>query len=124
LQLEIELRESHKPNFQEKLVSSGGLDIQSSKKKSIAKGKGKKTTPLKIVEVQDDLTMVDYEITTSKWDFADLHEGSKRRHSSRCLDLSLESHRPSSFQLDLSLVPSRRTLGFHWPKCCRPPSFQ
>ncbi len=52
------LRESHELGFQEKLVSSGGLDIQASKKRFAAKGKGKKTTPLETIE---DVTMVDYE---------------------------------------------------------------
>jgi len=45
------LKESHELGFQEKLASSGGLDIQASKKIFAAKGKGKKTTPLKTIEV-------------------------------------------------------------------------
>jgi hypothetical protein len=52
LQLEIELKESHKPSFQEKLAGSGGSNIQSNKNKSITKGKGKKTTPLEILKFQ------------------------------------------------------------------------
>jgi hypothetical protein len=44
-------RESCEPSFQEKIVSSGGLDIQVSKKKYVVKRMGKKTTPLEIIEV-------------------------------------------------------------------------
>jgi hypothetical protein len=44
-------RKSCEPRFQEKNVSSRGLDIQVSKKKYVAKRKGKKTTPLEIIEV-------------------------------------------------------------------------
>jgi hypothetical protein len=44
-------RESHEPSFQEKFASSRGSYIRVSKNKSITKGKGKKTIPLKIIEV-------------------------------------------------------------------------
>jgi hypothetical protein len=47
------------------------------------------------VELSKDVTMVDNEVTTSKKDFNDLLEGIEKRNSSRHLDLSLESHRPS-----------------------------
>jgi hypothetical protein len=50
------------------------------------KGKGKKTTPQDIVEVVEDVTMVDYEVTTSI--VFDLHESFERRHSSHWLELS------------------------------------
>jgi hypothetical protein len=39
------LKKSHELNFQQKLASSWGFDAQTNKKKSIAKGKGKKTIP-------------------------------------------------------------------------------
>jgi hypothetical protein len=45
------LRESREPSFQEKIANSKGLNIQVSKKKSVAKGKGKKTIPLEIIKV-------------------------------------------------------------------------
>jgi hypothetical protein len=56
--------------------------------------------------------MVDYEVTPSKRDFDDLFEGIDKRHFSKHLDFSLESHRPSSFHLDLSFGGLRKTLGF------------
>jgi len=55
------LKENHELGFQEKLASFGGLDIQASKKRFTAKGKGKKTTPLETIKVLEDVTMVDYE---------------------------------------------------------------
>ncbi len=67
---EVMLKKNHEPGFQEKLASFEGSNIQANKKKSVVKGKGKKTTPLEIVEVPKDVTMVDYEVTTLKWDFA------------------------------------------------------
>ncbi len=42
------------------------------------KRKGKKISPQDITQVTKDVTMVDYEVTTSKWDFVDFHESSKR----------------------------------------------
>jgi hypothetical protein len=48
------------------------------------------------------MTMVDYEITTSKRDFDDLFERIDKRHSNGHLDLSLESCRPSLSRLDFS----------------------
>jgi hypothetical protein len=66
LPFETTLRENHEPNFQEKLTSSRGSNIQASKKKFVAKRKGKNRTPLKIIEVPNDVTMVDYEVTTSE----------------------------------------------------------
>jgi hypothetical protein len=68
------------------------LNVQTSKKKFVAKGKGKKTIPQEIMELPRDMTMVDYEVMTSKKDFDNLLEGTNRKHSSRCLDLSLKSH--------------------------------
>jgi hypothetical protein len=73
------------------------LDVQVRQKKYTTKGNGKKTIPQEIMELPEDVTMVDYEAMTSKRDFDDLLEGIKRRCYSRCLDMSLESHRPSLF---------------------------
>ncbi len=53
-------KDSHEPRFQEKLINYGGLNIQASKNKFGAKGKGKKTTSQNIVEVTQDVTMLDY----------------------------------------------------------------
>ncbi len=55
------LRESHELNFQKNIATSGGLDIQATKKRLVAKGKGKKTTPLETIKVLEDVTRVDYE---------------------------------------------------------------
>jgi hypothetical protein len=44
-------RESHEPSLQEKIASFRGSYIWVSKNKSITKRKGKKTIPLKIIEV-------------------------------------------------------------------------
>ncbi len=115
---EVLFKESHGFGFQKKLVNFGGSCIQASQKKSITKGKGEKITPLDIVEVLKFVTMVDYEVITSKQDFVELHDGSKRRWFNRRLDLSFESHHPSSSQLNLSLVPSGRTSRFHSPQSC------
>jgi len=57
-----------------KLVSSGGSDIQASKNKSVAKGKGKKTIPQEIMELPEDVIVVNYEVTTSKMNFDDMFE--------------------------------------------------
>jgi hypothetical protein len=84
-------RKNHELDFQEKLASSGGLNIQASKKKIVAKGKGKKTTPLEIIVVLKDVTMVDHEITTSKWDFVEVHDGYEKRRSNKHLDLLFDS---------------------------------
>jgi len=84
------------------------LNVQASKKKSIAKGKGKKTIPQKIVELPRDVTMVDYEATTSKRDLDGLLEGIENKCSSRCLDLSPKSRRPSSSRPYLSFGNSGR----------------
>jgi hypothetical protein len=67
--------------------------------------------------------MVDYEVTTSKQDFVEVHEGFERRRSNKCLDLLLDSCQPSSFCLELSLGPSSRILGFHSPQSCQLPPF-
>lgn len=120
--LKLSLKKAISPASKKSLLVRGVQIFSQKKRNLLQKGRGKKTTPLKIVEVPDDVTMVDYEVTTSKWDFVDLHEGFERRHSSKRLDLLLESCQPSSSQLDLFLVPSRRTLGFHLPKSYRPPS--
>jgi hypothetical protein len=48
---EVMFKESRELSFQEKFASFGALNIQVSKKKSVAKGKGKKTNPLEIIEV-------------------------------------------------------------------------
>jgi len=84
-------RENHEFDFQEKLASFGGSYIQASKKKFATKGKGEKKTPLEIVEVPKDVTMVDYEVINSNRDFVEVHEGFERRRSNKCLDLSLDS---------------------------------
>jgi len=84
----VAFKESHEPSFQEKLVSSRGSNVQMNKNKSTTKGKGKKTIPQEIVELLENVTMVDYEVMTSKKDFNDLLEGTNKRHFSRCLDLS------------------------------------
>jgi len=70
----------------------GGSNVQISKKKSIVKGKGGKKKIQKVMEFQEDMTMVDYEVTTSKKDFNDLLQETDKRHSSRCLNLSPKSH--------------------------------
>jgi hypothetical protein len=44
-------KESCEPIFSENIASSRGSNIQVNKKKIVAKGKGKKTTPLEIIEV-------------------------------------------------------------------------
>jgi len=64
------------------------------------------------VELQEDVTMVNYEVTTSKKDFDELLEQINKRRSNRCFDLSLENHRPFSSQLNFSFGGSRKTLGF------------
>jgi hypothetical protein len=46
LPFEVVLKENDEPNFQDKLASFGGSNIEASKKKFAAKGKGKKITPL------------------------------------------------------------------------------
>jgi hypothetical protein len=43
------------------------------------------------MELPDDVTMVDYEVTTSKKDFDDMLEGTNMRRSNRCLDPSPKS---------------------------------
>ncbi len=68
------------------------------------------------MELLEDMTMVDYEVTTLKRDFNDQLEGIKRRHFRRCLDLSPKSHRPSSYWFDFSFGSSRKTLGFDSPR--------
>jgi hypothetical protein len=72
------------------------------------------------MELPEDMTMVDYEVTTSKKDFDDLLEGIDKRHSSKRLDLSPESHGPSSYQLNFYLRGSRRTSSFNLPRGRRP----
>ncbi len=67
----------------------------SSKKKYVAKGK--KTIPQEIVELLKDMTMVDYQVTTSNKDFNDLFERTDMRHFSRCLDLLPKSCCPYLF---------------------------
>jgi hypothetical protein len=86
------LRESHELGFQYKLANFGGLNIQANKKNFATKRKGKKTTPLEIIKVPEDVTMVDYEVTTSKQDFAKVHDGFERKQSSKHLDLLLDIH--------------------------------
>jgi hypothetical protein len=44
------------------------------------------------MELPDDVTMVDYEVMTSKKDFDYLLEGTNMKHSSRCLDSLPKSH--------------------------------
>jgi hypothetical protein len=90
------------------------LDVQVRKKKC-CKGEGKKIILQEVVELPEDIAMVNYEVTTSKKDFDDLLEGTQKRCSSRCLDLSPESHRPSSFWLDFSFGGSRKTSSFDSP---------
>jgi len=70
------------------------------------------------VELPKDIAMVDYEVMTSKKDFDDLLERIKRRCSSRHLDLSPESHCPSSFRPNFSFGGSRRALDFDSPRDC------
>jgi len=65
------LTKNHEFSFQEKFASFGGSNVQVSKKKFVVKGKGKKTNFQKIMKFQEDMTMVDYEVTTSKRDFND-----------------------------------------------------
>jgi hypothetical protein len=54
------LKKNHEFSFQKKLVSFRGSNIQASQKKFATKGKGEKITPLEIIEVLEDVTMVDY----------------------------------------------------------------
>jgi hypothetical protein len=103
------------------------------------KGEGEKDNSSRNRELLEDMTIVDYEVMTSKRDFNDMLEGTIRRHSHRHLDLSPKSHQPSSSWLsfsfgalgrtssfdslrgrqplssrqDLSLVQTKRPLGFH-----------
>jgi hypothetical protein len=105
-------RKSHEPNFEEKFASSKGSDVQASKKKFATKGKGKKIIPQEILELPKSVTMVNYEVMTSKRDFDDLFEGINKRCSSRRFDLSLESRQQSSFQLDFSFEGLGRLLAF------------
>jgi hypothetical protein len=91
------------------------------------------------MELPEDVTMVDYEVTTSKKDFNDLLEGIKKRCFSKHLDLSpkrccpslfwfnfsfgalgksssfnsLRGHQPLSFQRELSLAQTKKPFGFH-----------
>jgi hypothetical protein len=109
---EVTLKKNHEFDFQEKFTSFGGSNVQVNKKKFVAKGKGKKTNFQEIMEFLEDMTMVNYEVTTSKKDFDDLLEGTDKRHSSRCLDLSPRSRRPSLSRPDFSFRASRRTLSF------------
>jgi hypothetical protein len=76
------------------------------------------------VELSKDVTMVDNEVTTSKKDFNDLLEGIEKRNSSRHLDLSLESHRPSSFWFDFSFGALGKSSSLNLLKGHRPSSFQ
>jgi hypothetical protein len=71
LPFEAILTKNHEFSFQEKFASFGGSNVQVSKKKFVVKGKGKKTNFQKIMKFQEDMTMVDYEVTTSKRDFND-----------------------------------------------------
>jgi hypothetical protein len=72
------------------------------------------------MELPSDMTMVDYEVMTSKSDFDDLLEGIDRKRSSRRLDLSLESCQPCLFKLDFSLESLGRILGFDSSRGHRP----
>jgi hypothetical protein len=90
------------------------------KKKFATKGKGKKIIPQEILEFLKVMTMVNYEVMTSKRDFDDLLEGIDRRCSSRRLDLSLQSRRPSSFQLDFSFRGLGRLSSFDSTKSHQP----
>ncbi len=92
LPFEATLTKNHEFSFQEKFTSFGGSNVQVSKKKYVVKGKGKKTNFQKIMEFQEDTTMVDYEVTTSKRDFNDLLQETDKRHFSKCLNLSPKSH--------------------------------
>jgi hypothetical protein len=116
---EVVFKESHELVFQEKLKSFGGSNVQASNKKSITKGKGEKTILQEIVELPNDVIMVDYQVTILKRDFDDLLEGIDKRSSSRRLNMSQESHQPSSFWPDFSFKASKRTLGFDSPRGCQ-----
>jgi hypothetical protein len=107
------LRESHEPDFQDKLASSRVSNVQVSKKKFVANGTGEKIILQEIVELPEDVTMVDCEVTTLKKDFDDLFEGTNKRHSNRCLDLSLESHQPSSSRFDFFFEALGKTSCFN-----------
>jgi hypothetical protein len=72
------------PTSKRNLQAFGGSNVQASKKKSIAKGKGRKTILQEIMELLKDMTMVDYEDTTSKKDFNDLLEGTNRKCFNKC----------------------------------------
>ncbi len=76
------------------------------------------------MELPKDVTMVDNEVTTSKKDFNDLLEGIEKRNSSRHLDLSPKSHRPSSFWFDFSFGALGKSSSFNLLKGRRPLSFQ
>jgi hypothetical protein len=56
----VVFKKSHEFSFQKKLVSFKGSNIQASQKKFATKRKGEKITPLEIVEVLEDVTIVDY----------------------------------------------------------------
>jgi hypothetical protein len=115
---EVALKESHEFNFQEKLASSRGLDVQASKKQFVAKAKGKKTIPQEIVELLRDVTMVDYEVTTLKRDLNDPLEKIDMKHSSKHLDLSQKSRRPSLFQFDSSFGNLGEISSFNLQRGC------
>jgi hypothetical protein len=64
------------------------------------------------MELPKDVTMVNYEVMTSKKDFGDLLEGTNRKRFSKHLDLSPKSRQSSSSQPNFSFEGSRKTLGF------------
>jgi hypothetical protein len=70
------------------------------------------------MELLEDMIMVDYEDTTSKKDFDDLLEGTNMKLSNKCIDLSLESHCPSSSWLNFSFRGLGKTLSFDLPRGC------
>jgi hypothetical protein len=106
-----------------KLQALGVQMFKQTRRNLLQRGRGKKTIPQDIVELLEDMTMVDYEVTTLKKDFDDLLEGTERRHSSRRLDLSPKYYHPSSSWPNFSFGGSRRTLGIDLPRGCQPLSF-
>jgi hypothetical protein len=70
------------PTSKRNLQTPGVLMFKQARKIYVVKGKGKKTIPQEIVELPKNMTMVDYELMTSKRDFNYQFEGTDKIHSS------------------------------------------
>jgi hypothetical protein len=87
-----------------------------SKQEICYKREGEKDNSLRNRGMSIIMTMVDYEVMTSKRDFDDMLEGIDKRHFSRRLELSLGSHWPSSSWPDFSFKALGRTSSFDSPR--------